>query len=89
MCIRDSNDTIYVMQKHEMTRLVDTNGDDIIDEYQTLCDDWKVSSNFHEFGFGLAYKDGYFYATLATAINPGGASTQPQIPCLLYTSRCV
>ncbi len=74
------NDTIYVMQKHEMTRLIDKNGDDIIDEYQTLCDDWKVSSNFHEFGFGLAYKDGYFYATLATAINPGGASTQPQIP---------
>ena len=74
------NDTIYVMQKHEMTRLIDTDGDDIIDEYQTLCDDWKVSSNFHEFGFGLAYKDGYFYATLATAINPGGASTQPQIP---------
>jgi len=74
------NDTIYVMQKHEITRLIDTNGDDIIDEYQTLCDEWKVSSNFHEFGFGLAYKDGYFYATLATAINPGGASTQPQIP---------
>ena len=74
------NDTIYVMQKHEITRLIDTNNDRIIDEYQTLCDDWKVSSNFHEFGFGLAYKDGYFYATLATAINPGGASTQPQIP---------
>ncbi|MFZ1749652.1 MAG: family 16 glycoside hydrolase, partial [Saprospiraceae bacterium] len=73
------NDTIYVMQKHEMTRLIDTDGDDIIDEYQTLCDDWKVSANFHEFGFGLAYKDDHFYATLATAINPGGASTQPQI----------
>ncbi len=72
-------DTIYVMQKQEITRLIDTNGDDIIDEYQTLCDDWLVSANFHEFGFGLAYKDGYFYATLATAINPGGASTQPQI----------
>lgn len=74
------NDTIYVMQKHEITRLIDTNNDKIIDEYQTLCDEWRVSSNFHEFGFGLAYKDGYFYATLATAINPGGASTQPQIP---------
>lgn len=73
------NDTIYVMQKHEMTRLIDTDGDQIIDEYQTLCDDWGVSSNFHEFGFGLAYKDGHFYATLATAINPGGASTQPQV----------
>ncbi len=74
------NDTIYVMQKHEMTRLIDTDHDDMIDEYQTLCDDWKVSANFHEFGFGLAYKEGYLYATLATAINPGGASTQPQIP---------
>ncbi|MBK9151214.1 MAG: DUF1080 domain-containing protein [Saprospiraceae bacterium] len=73
------NDTIYVMQKQEMTRLIDTDKDDIIDEYQTLANDWEVSANFHEFGFGLEYKDGYFYATLATAINPGGASTQPQI----------
>jgi cytochrome c len=70
---------IYVMQKQELTRLVDTNGDEIIDEYHTLCDAWKVSSNFHEFGFGLAYKNGQFYATLATAIEPGGASTQPQL----------
>ncbi|MBK8547400.1 MAG: DUF1080 domain-containing protein [Saprospiraceae bacterium] len=73
------NDTIYVMQKQEMTCLVDVNGDDIIDEYKTLSDDWDVSANFHEFGFGLTFKEGYFYATLATAINPGGASTQPQI----------
>ena len=73
------NDTIYVMQKQEMTRLIDTDKDDVIDEYQTLSDSWDVSANFHEFGFGLEYKDGYFYAALATAINPGGASTQPQI----------
>lgn len=74
------DDTIYVMQKQEITKLVDTNGDDIIDEYRTLSYGWKVSPNFHEFGFGLAYKDGFFYATLATAIQPGGASTNPQIP---------
>lgn len=73
------DDTIYVMQKQEMTKLIDLNGDGIIDEYRTLCDDWKVSANFHEFGFGLEYKDGYFYAALATAIQPGGASTNPQI----------
>ena len=73
------DDTIFVMQKQELTKLVDTNGDDLIDEYHTLCDDWGVSANFHEFGFGLEYKDGYFYATLATAIQPGGASTNPQI----------
>ncbi len=73
-------DEIYVLQKQELTHLIDHDGDGIIDEYRTVCDDWKVSANFHEFAFGLEYKDGYFYATLATAINPGGASTQPQIP---------
>lgn len=73
-------DTIYVLQKQELTQLIDHNGDDIIDEYRTFAKDWKVSANFHEFAFGLAYKDGYFYGALATAINPGGASTQPQIP---------
>ncbi|PQA56847.1 PA14 domain-containing protein [Siphonobacter curvatus] len=71
---------IYVMQKQELTKLVDSDKDDLIDEYQTVCNGWKVSANFHEFAFGLVYKDGYFYGTLATAINPGGASTQPQIP---------
>jgi cytochrome c len=70
---------IYVMQKQELTKLVDLDGDEIIDEYQTICDDWTVSANFHEFGFGLEYKDGYFYAALAIAILPGGASANPQV----------
>jgi cytochrome c len=74
------DDEIYVMQKQELTKLVDLDKDEIIDEYQTICNGWKVSANFHEFAFGLVYKDGYFYGTLATAINPGGASTKPQIP---------
>lgn len=78
--IKVVDDQIYVLQKQELTRLVDHDGDGIIDEYQTVCDGWRVSSNFHEFAFGLVYKDGYFYATLATAIEPGGASTNPQIP---------
>ena len=63
-----------------MSARIDNTINEIIDEYQTLCNGWKVSANFHEFAFGLAYKDGYFYGTLATAIEPGGASTQPQIP---------
>lgn len=68
------NDTIYVMQKQELTRLVDTNGDQIIDEYQCVNNSWPTSANFHEFGFGLAEKEGDLYATLAIAIQPGGAS---------------
>ncbi len=74
------DDEIYVLQKQELTKLIDHDGDEIIDEYQTVCNGWQVSANFHEFAFGLVYQDGYFYATLATAIEPGGASTSPQIP---------
>lgn len=74
------NDTIYVLQKQELTQLIDHDGDEMIDEYYTLSNDWKVSANFHEFAFGLAYKKGYFYAALAIAILPGGASANPQIP---------
>ncbi|TAE56903.1 MAG: DUF1080 domain-containing protein, partial [Bacteroidetes bacterium] len=71
---------IYVLQKQELTQLIDRDGDGITDEYRTVCNGWRASANFHEFAFGLVYKDGFFYGTLATAINPGGASTQPQIP---------
>lgn len=74
------DDEIYVLQKQELTHLIDHDGDGKTDEYRTLCGAWKVSANFHEFAFGLAYKDGFFYAALATAIEPGGKSTNPQIP---------
>ena len=73
------DDRIFVMQKQEITELIDNDGDEVIDEYLTLNDDWGVSANFHEFGFGLEEKDGFLYAALATAIEPGGASTNPQI----------
>jgi cytochrome c len=78
--IKVVDDDIYVLQKQELTKLIDHDGDDIIDEYQTISNDWRVSANFHEFAFGLAYKQGYFYAALAIAILPGGASANPQIP---------
>ncbi|MBP7273627.1 MAG: DUF1080 domain-containing protein [Saprospiraceae bacterium] len=73
-------DNIYVLQKQELTKLVDNNHDDVIDEYQSVCNGWTTTANFHEFAFGLVYKNGYFYAALATAIQPGGASARPQAP---------
>ncbi|MCB0588895.1 MAG: c-type cytochrome, partial [Phaeodactylibacter sp.] len=73
------DDTIFVLQKQELTKLIDHDGDEMIDEYFTVSNDWKVSANFHEFAFGLAYKEGFFYAALAIAIMPGGASANPQI----------
>lgn len=72
------DDTIYVMQKQELTKLVDLDGDEQIDEFRTVANSWGVTTNFHEFAFGLDYKDGYFYATLATDVEPGGASSKNQ-----------
>lgn len=71
---------IYVLQKQELTELIDHDGDDIIDEYRAAVTGWDVTSNFHEFAFGLVERDGYLYANLATAIDPGGRSTDPQVP---------
>ena len=71
---------IFVLQKQELTELIDHDGDETIDEYRCVANGWGVTANFHEFAFGLVFKAGFFYATLATAIDPGGASTQPQNP---------
>ena len=73
------DDEIYVLQKQELTKLIDHDGDEIIDEYRTVANSWMTTANFHEFAFGLEYKDGHFYNTLAIAIEPGGASTNPQV----------
>ncbi|MFI5934143.1 family 16 glycoside hydrolase [Actinoplanes sp. NPDC051494] len=68
---------IYVSQKHELTELTDTTGDGIIDQYRRVAT-WPFDGNFHEFAFGLLYKDGYFYLNLSVSIDLGGATTVPQ-----------
>lgn len=60
---------IFVLQKQELTQLIDHDGDEIADEYKTICNSWGVTGDFHEFAFGLVYKDGYFYATLSMAMR--------------------
>jgi cytochrome c len=63
------NGNIFVLQKQELTQLIDNDGDEIIDEYRTICNSWGVTGDFHEFAFGLVYKDGFFYATLSMAMR--------------------
>ena len=59
------DDEIYVMQRGEISKLVDLDGDTIIDEVQTITQDWGLSGNYHEFGFGLpADKQGSMYFSL-------------------------
>jgi glucose/arabinose dehydrogenase len=59
------HDEIFVVQRTELSRLVDTDGDDRCDRIDTVCDDWGVSGNYHEFAFGLPVDDeGNFYVSL-------------------------
>lgn len=60
---------LFVLQKHELTQLIDHDGDDIIDEYKAICNGYGVTSDFHEFALGLEYKDGYFYANLSLPLR--------------------
>ncbi|MEV0158324.1 family 16 glycoside hydrolase [Micromonospora sp. NPDC050686] len=69
--------TVYVSQKHELTALRDTDGDGVADDRRTVAT-WPWGRNFHEFAFGLLYRDGYFHLNLSVAINYGGATTVPQ-----------
>jgi glucose/arabinose dehydrogenase len=68
---------VYVSQKHELTELRDTNGDQVLDTRRTVAV-WPFGGNFHEFAFGLLYRDGNFYLNLSVSINLGGATTDPQ-----------
>lgn len=43
---------VYCVQRGEMTRMVDVDGDGRADLYQTFSDGWGVSGNYHEFAFG-------------------------------------
>lgn len=69
---------LHVLQKQEITRLVDRDGDGWIDEYRTLANDWTATSNFHEFGFGLPELDGHLYAGLSVCVLEGGKSCRDQ-----------
>ena len=43
---------VYVMQRPELTRLVDTNKDGKADLYQTVNAGWGLTDNYHEYTFG-------------------------------------
>ncbi|UTA69692.1 hypothetical protein [Emticicia sp. 21SJ11W-3] len=72
------NHEILIMQRPELTRIKDTNGDGVADEYQTVTDDFGMSGNYHEFAFGpVADKQGNLYIALNLASN--GAGIRPEI----------
>ncbi len=63
--IEDGKLAVYVVQRPELTRLVDLDGDGRADLYDSVCDAWGVSGNYHEFAFGPKFdRDGNAWVTL-------------------------
>jgi glucose/arabinose dehydrogenase len=70
--VAESDSSIVVMQRPELTRIRDTNGDGVADSYETICDSFGMTGNYHEFAFGpVLDKDGNFLV----ALNCGSAGS--------------
>ena len=58
------NNSLYVVQRGELTRLYDSNMDGKADVYETIYA-WPLSGNYHEYSFGPKMApDGSFFVTL-------------------------
>jgi glucose/arabinose dehydrogenase len=69
-----SNTEILVMQRPELTRIRDTDGNGQADLYETVTDDFGLSGNYHEYNFGpVKDKEGNLYISLNLASGFGGS----------------
>ncbi len=49
---------LYATQRSEVTKLRDTDGDSVADEYRTAAKGWGVSGNYHEYAYGPVFDPG-------------------------------
>lgn len=73
------NGEIYVTQKREITKLVDTDGDDWCDEYIAISHGWPMSPNYHEFNFNLVQKDGFLWCTTSVPLKTADTAYTPTL----------
>ncbi|MEY4940419.1 MAG: hypothetical protein RIQ93_2154 [Verrucomicrobiota bacterium] len=67
----ESERVAYVMQRPELTRVEDTDGDGVADTVTMVADNWGITGNYHEFPYGLKRdKEGNFLGALG--LSSGG-----------------
>lgn len=65
---------LYLTQRPEFSRLKDSDGDGIADTFETLCSDWGIKGDYHEYAFGSTPdKDGNVWIALCLT---GSASAE-------------
>ncbi|MDP4846801.1 MAG: DUF1080 domain-containing protein [Akkermansiaceae bacterium] len=79
--LEEKDGSILAMQWSGLTRLRDTDGDGLADEYQNVCNDFGITGNYHEFAYGPARdKNGNLYVVLNVASNNGPISKEIRGP---------
>ncbi len=67
-----SNSELLIMQRPELTRVKDTDGDGQADLYEKVTNDFGISGNYHEWNYGpIKDKEGNIFIALTTASNAG------------------
>ncbi|KLU03648.1 large, multifunctional secreted protein [Rhodopirellula islandica] len=75
------DDSLITVQRTEMTRLRDTDGDDVADVYDTLASGWGVSGHYHEYAYGPKLDgDGNLWMTLNIGMGLKGEQLQKIVP---------
>ncbi|MEN8783131.1 MAG: PQQ-dependent sugar dehydrogenase [Akkermansiaceae bacterium] len=71
--IAESNTSLIVSQRPEVTRVSDTDGDGKADYYQVMTDEFGMSGNYHEFHFTpVKDKEGNYFFSLGTGSSGDG-----------------
>lgn len=69
---------LYVGQRPEITLIRDTDGDDVPDDFTTICDDFGISGDYHEYLFGPARNAaGDLFVTLNVGFGGGHQAKVP------------
>lgn len=64
---------LWVMQRGELSRITDEDGDGKADNFETLNQDWGYTGNYHQYAFGLVRdRQGNFYGTTGLGFYRGG-----------------
>lgn len=60
-----SEGALYCVQRGEVTRIQDTNGDNRADLFETVADGWALTGDYHEYNFGSKFdRDGNLWVVL-------------------------
>lgn len=81
------NGSLFTVQRTELTRLRDTDSDEVADEYLTVAKGWGVTGHYHEYAYGPKLdREGNLWLTLNIGLGLKGDELKHTIhePTLNY-----